>query len=580
MTLKERLVAVFCAVQQVVIRIMANPRKFSEKIALHNHRQAEETARFEQIMREVSDATARVAPDRQAQSKHTLRISNQTLGSFRGGSLPNVSAGTTTVKTPPRASDSSTKPDEISLSHANMVSSHGHSHSHRESRARSQGGPIRRQDRKHDNSPYSTGLFLSPPPDTSWRRTNSDSALHQSAMQGMNNERNDSSGNRWLVQSMNGPDQHDGRPKSSCEVPRVPGINIYPSVHEPGTIQIPIGNNTGSLPDLTSVHFPSPIPTPLDQDGDQGSSPYSSSPVNTSPSTLSPTSLQHGVRHPAQFHFVNPPTSPHHQQNHLSVPNSRYHLHHNKNLPIDKNLTGIDGTDYTQLANMMYQQPQKVPASSPSPTQAGYRSNRPSPQSSPGLGGHHSAPCSPGAPSPLSNDYSIFSPAQLQQHFEQFSMGVDWAQLVASLMESGCAWSAQVQMDTPANTVSYVDQTHVSQSQHQQPFTDVTVSAPIELTNDAGYYSTSPQFVYPATSPSLHTTPNTPTSIPDIILTDFSVPDDVSNNDLSKQLDLLEQETLRESLEPLDFDEIQKLSESGMNLIPDSVEDNFRLDRL
>jgi Transducer of regulated CREB activity, N terminus len=39
---------------------MANPRKFSEKIALHTHRQAEETARFEQIMKEVSDATARV----------------------------------------------------------------------------------------------------------------------------------------------------------------------------------------------------------------------------------------------------------------------------------------------------------------------------------------------------------------------------------------------------------------------------------------------------------------------------------------------------------------------------------------
>lgn len=41
--------------------IMANPRKFSEKIALHTHRQAEETARFEQIMKEVSDATARVS---------------------------------------------------------------------------------------------------------------------------------------------------------------------------------------------------------------------------------------------------------------------------------------------------------------------------------------------------------------------------------------------------------------------------------------------------------------------------------------------------------------------------------------
>lgn len=39
---------------------MANPRKFSEKIALHNQKQAEETAAFEQIMREVSVATFKV----------------------------------------------------------------------------------------------------------------------------------------------------------------------------------------------------------------------------------------------------------------------------------------------------------------------------------------------------------------------------------------------------------------------------------------------------------------------------------------------------------------------------------------
>ena len=31
----------------------ANPRKFSEKIALHTQKQLEETAAFEQIMREV-----------------------------------------------------------------------------------------------------------------------------------------------------------------------------------------------------------------------------------------------------------------------------------------------------------------------------------------------------------------------------------------------------------------------------------------------------------------------------------------------------------------------------------------------
>lgn len=39
------------------IAAMANPRKFSEKIALHNQKQAEETAAFEKIMREVSVAT-------------------------------------------------------------------------------------------------------------------------------------------------------------------------------------------------------------------------------------------------------------------------------------------------------------------------------------------------------------------------------------------------------------------------------------------------------------------------------------------------------------------------------------------
>lgn len=41
-----------------------------------------------------------------AAAKNTLRISNQTLGSFRGGSLPNVSAGAPTVKTAPHIKDS------------------------------------------------------------------------------------------------------------------------------------------------------------------------------------------------------------------------------------------------------------------------------------------------------------------------------------------------------------------------------------------------------------------------------------------------------------------------------------------
>ncbi|KAI5744212.1 hypothetical protein M8J76_000198 [Diaphorina citri] len=59
----------------------ANPRKFSEKIALHNQKQAAETVEFEKIMKEVKDATSKI-------NKSTLRI-NQ-IGTYRGGSLPNV----------------------------------------------------------------------------------------------------------------------------------------------------------------------------------------------------------------------------------------------------------------------------------------------------------------------------------------------------------------------------------------------------------------------------------------------------------------------------------------------------------
>lgn len=40
---------------------MTAPRKFSEKIALLKQKQDEGTAQFEQVMREVSDATKRVS---------------------------------------------------------------------------------------------------------------------------------------------------------------------------------------------------------------------------------------------------------------------------------------------------------------------------------------------------------------------------------------------------------------------------------------------------------------------------------------------------------------------------------------
>ncbi|KAL7830990.1 hypothetical protein SRHO_G00304920 [Serrasalmus rhombeus] len=61
----------------------SNPRKFSEKIALHNQKQAEETRAFEQLMTDLT--VSRV----QFQKIQQLRLS-QNRAQYYGGSLPNV----------------------------------------------------------------------------------------------------------------------------------------------------------------------------------------------------------------------------------------------------------------------------------------------------------------------------------------------------------------------------------------------------------------------------------------------------------------------------------------------------------
>ncbi|KAL4658822.1 CREB-regulated transcription coactivator 1 isoform X1 [Arapaima gigas] len=133
--------------------------------------------------------------------------------------------------------------------------------------------------------PYGS-VYLSPPPDTSWRRTNSDSALHQStinppAQDSFAGGSQDLQPKRVLLLTVPGTEEPESevdkniqkqlwdskknaspRPKS-CEVP---GINIFPSPdQEMTTSLIPATHNTGgSLPDLTNIQFPPPLPTPLD----------------------------------------------------------------------------------------------------------------------------------------------------------------------------------------------------------------------------------------------------------------------------------------------------------------------------
>ncbi|NXP71402.1 CRTC1 protein, partial [Ramphastos sulfuratus] len=117
-------------------------------------------------------------------------------------------------------------------------------------------------------------------------QTNSDSALHQSTMapaqpESFTGGSQDMQQKRVLLLTVPGMEEPtseadknlskqgwdtkktgSSRPKS-CEVP---GINIFPSADQENTTAlIPATHNTGgSLPDLTNIHFPSPLPTPLD----------------------------------------------------------------------------------------------------------------------------------------------------------------------------------------------------------------------------------------------------------------------------------------------------------------------------
>ncbi|XP_025066077.1 CREB-regulated transcription coactivator 1 isoform X6 [Alligator sinensis] len=221
----------------------------------------------------------------QLQKTQYLQL-GQSRGQYYGGSLPNVnqignSAMDLPFQTPFQSSGLDTS---RTTRHHGLVD--------RVYRDRNRlGSPHRRplsvdkHGRQVDSCPYGT-VYLSPPSDTSWRRTNSDSALHQSTMTPAQQESfsggsQDMQQKRVLLLTVPGMEESSSetdktlskqgwdtkktgssRPKS-CEVP---GINIFPSADQENTTTlIPATHNTGgSLPDLTNIHFPSPLPTPLD----------------------------------------------------------------------------------------------------------------------------------------------------------------------------------------------------------------------------------------------------------------------------------------------------------------------------
>ncbi|XP_046713012.1 CREB-regulated transcription coactivator 1b isoform X1 [Silurus meridionalis] len=266
-----------------------NPRKFSEKIALHNQKQAEETAAFEEVMKDLSITRAARL---QLQKTQYLQL-GQNRAQCYGGSLPNVNqignSNTdlpfqTTVLDTSRTTRHHGLVDRVYRDRNRITSPHRRplsvdKHGRQISFAYCLAGAENSMETYIDSCPYGS-VYLSPPPDTSWRRTNSDSALHQSAM---NPAQQDTfvGGSQELqpkrVVLLTPPDTDE--PETEMEKddqkaslhPKshdVPGINIFPSPDQEvnATLMPATHSAGGSLPDLTNIQFPPPLPTPLDPD--------------------------------------------------------------------------------------------------------------------------------------------------------------------------------------------------------------------------------------------------------------------------------------------------------------------------
>uniref|UniRef100_A0A3Q1ASR1 CREB regulated transcription coactivator 1a n=1 Tax=Amphiprion ocellaris TaxID=80972 RepID=A0A3Q1ASR1_AMPOC len=243
-----------------------NPRKFSEKIALHNQKQAEETAAFEEVMKDLNITRAARL---QLQKTQYLQL-GQNRGQYYGGSLPNVNQ---------------IGNGNIDLPFQNSVLDTSRTTRHH--------GLVERvyRDRNRITSPHRRPLsvdkhgrqisfsfeirlysvYLSPPPDTSWRRTNSDSALHQSAMNPKPQEvfaggSQELQPKRVLLLTVPGTENSEPNADKDAQKHVCFVFSIFPSPdQELNPSVLPAAHNTGgSLPDLTNIQFPPPLSTPLD----------------------------------------------------------------------------------------------------------------------------------------------------------------------------------------------------------------------------------------------------------------------------------------------------------------------------
>ncbi|OXB73136.1 UNVERIFIED_CONTAM: hypothetical protein H355_012061 [Colinus virginianus] len=219
-----------------------NPRKFSEKIALHNQKQAEETAAFEEVMKDLSLTRAHRL---QLQKTQYLQL-GQSRGQYYGGSLPNV--------------------NQIGSSAMDLPFQHNGA------LAETFGAvPVSLYDVNEFRADGSCEYFsaddlthLSQTPFQSSALDTSRTTRHHGLVDRVYRDRNRLGSPHRRPLSV---DKH-GRQISFTLLGHqdLNHVKFQESTDQDNTTTlIPATHNTGgSLPDLTNIHFPSPLPTPLD----------------------------------------------------------------------------------------------------------------------------------------------------------------------------------------------------------------------------------------------------------------------------------------------------------------------------
>ncbi|XP_011949864.1 CREB-regulated transcription coactivator 1 isoform X4 [Macaca nemestrina] len=610
-----------------------NPRKFSEKIALHNQKQAEETAAFEEVMKDLSlTRAARL----QLQKSQYLQL-GPSRGQYYGGSLPNVNqigSGTMDLPFQPSgflgealaAAPVSLTPFQSSGLDTSRTTRH-HGLVDRVYRERGRlGSPHRRplsvdkHGRQADSCPYGT-VYLSPPADTSWRRTNSDSALHQSTMtptqpESFTSGSQDVHQKRVLLLTVPGMEETTSeadknlskqawdtkktgsRPKS-CEVP---GINIFPSADQENTTAlIPATHNTGgSLPDLTNIHFPSPLPTPLDPE--EPTFPALSSSSSTGNLAANLTHL--GIGGTGQG-MSTPGSSPQHRPagvSPLSLSTEARRQQASPTLSPLSPITQAVAMDALSLEQQLpyafftqagSQQPPPQPQPPPPPPPASQQPPPPPPPQAP-VRLPPGGPLLPSAsltrgpqPPPLAVTVPSSLPQSPPENPGQPSMGIDIASHTSTLGSVfGDAYYEQQMAARQANALSHqleqfnMMENAISSSSLYSPGSTLNYSqaAMMGLTGSHGSLPDSQQLGYASHSgiPNiiLTVTGESPPSLSKELTSSLAGVGDVSfDSDSQFPLDELK-------IDPLTLDGLHMLNDPDMVLADPATEDTFRMDRL